>query len=105
MPTNITVQRMRDIENLPRPLSEEMESISQKIRKRAHEIFRMRGGTPGHELDDWLQAERQLMWLPQTEMRETEKEFQARINVQGLEANDLRIIALPNLILLQAEPK
>jgi HSP20 family molecular chaperone IbpA len=105
MSTNVTVQRIREIESLPRPLSEEMESISQKIRKRAHEIFLMRGGAPGSELDDWLQAERQIMWLPQTEMRETEREFQARINVQGLEAGDLRVIALPDLILLQAEPK
>jgi len=30
------------------------------IARRAHEISVARGGEPGHELDDWLQAEREL---------------------------------------------
>jgi hypothetical protein len=29
------------------------------IRDRAYEICRERGGEPGHELDDWLKAERE----------------------------------------------
>jgi hypothetical protein len=32
----------------------------QAIAFRAHEIFLERGAVPGHELDDWLQAEREL---------------------------------------------
>jgi hypothetical protein len=30
------------------------------IRRRAYEIYRERGEQPGRELDDWLQAEREL---------------------------------------------
>jgi Protein of unknown function (DUF2934) len=30
------------------------------IRLRAYEIYLERGEQPGHELDDWLQAEREL---------------------------------------------
>ena len=30
------------------------------IRRRAHEIYRERGEQPGRELNDWLQAEREL---------------------------------------------
>jgi hypothetical protein len=30
------------------------------IRRRAYEIFLERGEEPGHELDDWLRAEREL---------------------------------------------
>ena len=33
----------------------------EKIAERAFEIFRTRGATPGHDLDDWLQAERELV--------------------------------------------
>jgi Protein of unknown function (DUF2934) len=29
-----------------------------EIRRRAYEIYLERGGLPGHELEDWLQAER-----------------------------------------------
>ena len=32
----------------------------QEIRRRAYEIFLERGSEPGHELSDWLQAEREL---------------------------------------------
>jgi hypothetical protein len=32
----------------------------QEIRIRAYEIYLQRGGQPGHELDDWLQAESEL---------------------------------------------
>ena len=32
----------------------------EEIRSRAYEIYLERGEQPGHELDDWLQAEREL---------------------------------------------
>jgi len=32
----------------------------EEIRLRAYEIYLERGGLPGDELDDWLQAEREL---------------------------------------------
>jgi hypothetical protein len=32
----------------------------EQIRIRAYEIYLQRGGQPGYELEDWLQAEREL---------------------------------------------
>jgi hypothetical protein len=32
----------------------------QEMRNRAYEIYLQRGGQPGYELEDWLQAEREL---------------------------------------------
>jgi hypothetical protein len=32
--------------------------IEQQIRQRAYELYERRGRTDGHNLDDWLQAER-----------------------------------------------
>jgi Protein of unknown function (DUF2934) len=32
----------------------------EEIRRRAYEIYLERGGQPGRDLDDWLQAEREL---------------------------------------------
>jgi hypothetical protein len=31
-----------------------------EIRRRAYEIYQERGGLPGRELEDWLQAEREF---------------------------------------------
>lgn len=36
------------------------EVTDEEIRKRAYEIYLARGATLGFELDDWLQAEREL---------------------------------------------
>jgi len=33
---------------------------SEEIKRRAYEIYLERGEQPGRELDDWLQAEREL---------------------------------------------
>ena len=35
-------------------------SAHEEIRGRAYEIYLERGGQPGGEMDDWLQAEREL---------------------------------------------
>jgi hypothetical protein len=37
------------------------ECIPEIIRRRAYQLFEGRGRQPGHELDDWLQAERETM--------------------------------------------
>lgn len=38
--------------------------LQEQIEARAHEIYLARGAEPGHELDDWLQAEREIMgWV------------------------------------------
>jgi hypothetical protein len=34
--------------------------LSAIVRARAYELFEGRGCEPGHELDDWLQAEREI---------------------------------------------
>jgi hypothetical protein len=34
---------------------------TEEIAQRAYEIFLARGGEPGHDLDDWLQAESELL--------------------------------------------
>jgi len=32
----------------------------EEVRRRAYELYRERGEEPGHELDDWTRAEREL---------------------------------------------
>ncbi len=44
-----------------RSIGESHLELDQRIRARAHEIFLARGAAPGSDLDDWLQAERELL--------------------------------------------
>ena len=41
-----------------------------RIRSRAYQIHREHGSQPGHELDDWVQAEYELMQLPVRKLAE-----------------------------------
>ena len=36
------------------------ESRHEDVERRAYELYEQRGGEPGHEWDDWLQAEREM---------------------------------------------
>jgi len=44
----------------------------EQIRSRAREIFLQHGSRPGHDMDNWLQAENELMQLPVRKVAELE---------------------------------
>jgi len=44
----------------PAPVSATVEISSAEIARRAFEVYCARGGQHGRDLDDWLQAEREL---------------------------------------------
>jgi hypothetical protein len=41
------------------------EPTTEQIAQRAYEIYQARGGTEGQDIEDWLEAERQLRRGPQ----------------------------------------
>jgi hypothetical protein len=67
-------ERCRGIQAMPEKTVPRQRAVSKKtvskvpaptlqtdeIARRAYEIFLARGGEPGRDLDDWLQAEREL---------------------------------------------
>jgi hypothetical protein len=40
----------------------------ERIAERAKQIYHARGGHPGHEMDDWLQAEYEMMRMPTSQI-------------------------------------
>jgi hypothetical protein len=58
------VQSPNERPQSPQPVFEpeqaQSEITKEEIARRAHSIYEQRGGFPGAELDDWLQAEREL---------------------------------------------
>ena len=60
--------RVSPIQSHPENPSANDKPSHEEIRLRAYEIYLERGGLPGNELDDWLQAERELerLALPKT---------------------------------------
>ena len=84
-------------------LFESLNELQEAIRQRAFGLFSERGTIHGNDMEDWLRAERELVWVPQSETMEDDKQFRLRLIVPGLEAQDLQITAMPDAIIVQAE--
>lgn len=81
---NVRVQQLESIVN-------EIEAVRQKTTTRAHQLFRERGGEWGRALDDWLTAERELVWSPAVELSEHDHEFCLEVASAGVEGKDLDV--------------
>jgi hypothetical protein len=46
--------------------------VSDLIRRRAYELFEQRGRQPGHDVEDWLQAEQELIQQMSTRLEGNE---------------------------------
>ena len=100
--SKVAIQTFR---NEPAPsFFEEADRLFEEIRRRAFSLFEHRGFSPGRDLDDWIAAEREILWSPPVEMIENEKEFLIEIAVPGCEAKEIQITALPESILVQTQP-
>jgi len=42
------------------PATAPQQSVEERIRQRAHEIYLQRGGQHGSDVDDWLKAEQEI---------------------------------------------
>ena len=98
---SVTIQKQAG--TLPDTLQQEMNAITDEIRNRAFSLFESRGGMPGLDLEDWLQAEREVVWAPASELIENKNDFHAQIALPGFEAKELEVTATPNALVVRAE--
>jgi len=61
------------------------------ISRRAFELFESRGAAPGHEKEDWLRAESELLHPVSLNLIESIGEYVVRAEVPGFRINDLEI--------------
>jgi HSP20 family protein len=73
--------------------------------RRAYDIFERNGHSFGQELDNWLTAERELIWRPAIELRETDGEFVLEAAISGVDPKDIDIEVTSDDIVLKAETK
>ncbi len=60
MAQETATKMQRAVPQEPAKETSRREVTDEEIRQRAYEIYLARGAAPGFELDDWLQAEREL---------------------------------------------
>jgi len=99
---NVAVDKYQDGQ-LPETLWERINAITDEVRQRAFSLFERRGGTAGGDVNDWLEAEREVVWSPPSELIENDRDYHARIALPGFEAKDLDLTATPHALIIQAE--
>ena len=82
---------------------DELSNLHDRIMKRAFEIFDGNGHVFGKELEDWLQAERELVWKPAIELEEADNEIRLQIATPGVDPKDIDIEVTPEYVLVKAE--
>jgi HSP20 family protein len=82
---------------------DEMEKMRDRIMRRAYEIFSGNGEGFGKDVDDWLQAEQELVWKPAVELTEVDNVFRLELAAPGVDPKDVDIEVTPDDILIRAE--
>lgn len=86
-------------------LFDELTEVERQLSKRAFEFFEDRGWVFGHDLEDWLQAEKELLWRPCAELTETDAALRGSFALAGLTPKDVEILVEPNRLTVRADTK
>ena len=89
----------------PPSILDEIKKMQDRLMQRAYEIFERNGSTLGRDLDNWSQAERELVWKPSFELCEKDGQFQLEVALAGVEAKDIDIEVTPEDIVLTTNTK
>jgi len=74
-----------------------------EIGRRALRLFRERGCRCGHDLDDWLEAESQVLYSPDSKLAEAGNEMRITAVVPGVDPRTLEVDVLPNSITIEGQ--
>lgn len=64
---------------------------SSRIAQRAYEFFTASGFTHGHDVDDWINAEKELLKTIPLEVEDSKNKFVVKADVSGFNAKDLDV--------------
>jgi HSP20 family protein len=74
---------------------EDMKHMFDDIARRAFEIFDANGRRLGHDLDDWHQAETELLHAVQVDFADVDDALTARVEVPGFSEKDIEVTVEP----------
>lgn len=102
---HVAVERIAKAPGQPLPLLQDLEKKFETVRKRAFEIFEDRGRQIGHDLEDWIRAEHEVMGWPAAELAEDDGEYKLEMTLAGFDPKEVQVTAAPGEIVVHAEIK
>ena len=86
-----------------RPVFEELDRLMDEVAFRAYQAFEARGHADGHALDDWLEAESQVLGVPAGDLRENGDAYELRVGLAGFVAAEIQVLATQQDLVVRAE--
>jgi HSP20 family molecular chaperone IbpA len=85
-------------------LQQRKAEIHNMIARRAYELFECRGRVPSHEIDDWVQAESEVIYPCCHDLKESAEAIILRVDLPGsLTADQLTVSVEPRRLLVSGE--
>ena len=84
-------------------LFERADAMFNNIAKRAYEIFDTNGHIFGHEVEDWLKAEKELLHPVHLDVSETGEAFDVKAEVPGFTEKELHINVEPRRLAISGK--
>jgi HSP20 family molecular chaperone IbpA len=89
----------------PSSIFDHVKQMQDQIMQRAYEIFEQTGSALGRDLENWTQAERELVWKPAFELCEKDGRFQLEVAVAGVDGKDIQVEVTPEDIFITANTR
>src|SRR5262245_2017762 len=85
-------------------LCAEVQNVYARISAKAYEYFLEGGCINGHDVDDWIRAERELLLMPPVRLRRENTDFVVDVDLPDTQPGDLQIRVTPHRMLLISVP-
>src|ERR1700688_4125387 len=101
MDTVITIPVCR---NGPESITPLFEQMRKRITLRAYKNFIERGAVDGHDLDDWFDAERELIIKPAASVRAEAEDIFVEMVLPEIELPNLAVHIAPSQLIIASDP-
>ena len=84
-------------------LTQFRKAVHDEICEKAFRLFQQKGCQSSNELEDWVEAEREVLCCPPSELAETNDEIRIRAAVPGFSSRAMQVYVLPNSITIEGQ--
>lgn len=84
-------------------LLEQMRKLYDKVARRAYELFEARGGEQGKQLEDWLDAEGELLGIVEGELRMQPDRMEASFSVPRFRPEEIEVSVEPRCLVVRGK--
>lgn len=77
-----------------------MQDIYRRIEGRAYDLFDRRGHQDGHDLEDWLRAESELLYPAPVDVQETDDKLTVHAEMPGFREKDVEVRVKPHCLVI-----